>query len=102
MKLKALSSSVHLSRRCDLALLGLADSSHIRGLWSVSKINGVPRRKWRNLRTAQTMARHSFSVVVYFFSAELRTLLAYSTTVPRLVERIAPMPLSDASVVSTN
>ena len=36
------------------------------------------------------MARHFFSVVLYLLSAMERTLLASSTTVPCLVESIAP------------
>ena len=48
------------------------------------------------------MARHSFSVVEYFLSAAESVRLAYSTTVARAVERMAPRPKSEASVVKTN
>ena len=48
------------------------------------------------------MARYSFSVVVYFFSAVVSTLLTNSTSVPCLVESIAAIPTSEVSVISTN
>jgi len=48
------------------------------------------------------MARHFFSVVVYFISAGVSALLAYSITERRPVDRTAPSPESEASVLRIN
>ena len=59
------------------AWLGRFDCSHSKGLWSISITKRTPAR---------------------FLSG---VQLAYSMTVPLTVDRTAPKPVSDASVVST-
>ena len=63
-----------------------------------SEIIGSPIREWWNFQMAHRITRHSFSVVVYFYSAMVSVQLANSTTKPHSVERKAPKLTSEASV----
>ena len=50
----------------------------MKGWWSVCKTNGLPARYRRNVDTLHTMAKHCFSMVEYFRSADASFLLPYA------------------------
>ena len=45
---------------------GQTASKYFKALWSVSRTKGFPNRRVRWFSVAQTTAKHSLSVVVYF------------------------------------
>jgi len=53
--------------------------------------------RW-NLWTPHTIVKHSFLVVLYAFSAFAKVWLVYFITVPLVVERTTPRPMSVALV----
>ena len=56
-------------------------TSATSGLWSVSALNDPKPTRYRsNFSQAQTMARHSFSIWAYLFSAGVRVREQYALT----------------------
>ena len=63
----------------------LIENSHVKGRWSVMRVNFLSYRWGRKCLTAQTIASNSLSIVEYFISA------AHKVRDAKLIEKSLPV-----------